>query len=167
MEEWKDVKGYEGLYRVSNEGRVFSLMTNQVLKTWLKSEKEPYRKVNLYWDGKKTNFLVHRLVAIAFLEKVFGKNEINHKDGDPRNCNVNNLEWSTRSENEIHSYHVLGRIPNGSKKVGQYDLDGNILATYRSGKLAAKVVGTHFAGIHRCCRGEQKTAWGYKRSYID
>lgn len=115
MEEiWKDVVGYENLYRVSNRGNVKSL--DRVSKFYtgygirkgkdlkLTEDRNGYHRINLYKDGKSKQSFVHRLVAKAFIEKVKGKHHINHLDGNPKNNKVENLEWCTPKENTAHAY---------------------------------------------------------------
>ena len=111
MEIWKDIKGYEGLYQVSNEGRVKAL--SRVVKSrWgtpkpLK-EKEiceivdslGYSRLSLSKDGKVKAHKIHRLVAEAFL---VGEGHINHIDGNKQNNDVSNLEFCTQRENNIHA----------------------------------------------------------------
>lgn len=115
-EVWKPVENYEELYSVSNLGRVKS----HNRKVWngygyynkkgriLKKSKTTtgYWKVELYRDGKRRSSRVHRLVAKAFIPRVDGKEMINHKDGDPLNNHVSNLEWCNQSENMKHAYEI-------------------------------------------------------------
>lgn len=113
---WKDVVGYEGIYEVSNDGQV---RTHKDKTTYTKKhgerkwkqrilkEKNPKGRdvrVDLWKDGKSKTFLVHRLVAYAFIPEVEGKTSINHKDGNPRNNNVENLEWCNHLENNTHAF---------------------------------------------------------------
>lgn len=114
-EEWKSIKGYETLYEVSNYGNVKSL--SRVKKNHsklqiihgktLKPEKTRlgYLRVGLSRDGKEKKFLIHRLVADAFIGKNNGL-EINHKDGNKANNHVSNLEWVTRRENIKHAFET-------------------------------------------------------------
>ena len=113
MELWKDIEGYEGLYQVSNLGRIRStehidrlgrLKPSTIRK--VHDNGRGYLKVLLKENSKQKNFLVHRLVAIAFLEKPQNKDYINHKDGNKQNNRVDNLEWCNRSENMKHSYSL-------------------------------------------------------------
>lgn len=114
---WKDIPQYEGIYEVSNDGRV---RTHKDKKTWSSryntwrewgqrelKEKNPKGRdvrVSLYENGKEKSFLVHRLVAFAFIPRVEGKDCINHIDGNPRNNNVENLEWCNHTENNRHAF---------------------------------------------------------------
>lgn len=100
MEEvWKDIKGYEGLYKVSNLGRVKN-SSNKYKKYNINNK--GYCLLSLYRDSKEKHFLIHRLVAEAFIPKVENKNQINHKDGNKENNRVDNLEWCNQKENYNH-----------------------------------------------------------------
>ena len=111
QEIWKDIKGYEGLYQVSNLGRVkrtgkyrnqfTSWESNKDLK--LKEGTNIYLYVDLSKDNKVKRYLVHRLVMEAFIDNPNGYKEVNHKDGNKKNNKVENLEWCTRNENLKHS----------------------------------------------------------------
>lgn len=101
MEEWKDIKNFEGLYRVSNTGKVFSVKSNKILKTTL--DKYGYKRVTLY-NGKRYYKTIHRLVAQAYLKPKKGCNVVNHLDSDKLNNNVDNLEWTTVSGNTKHCF---------------------------------------------------------------
>ncbi len=109
-EVWKDVAGYEGLYEVSNFGRVRSL--DRVTKSWkfkgkmlvLLNNGNGYKRVKLSKDGVNRSFLVHRLVAQAFLEVPEGEYEVNHLDTRKDNNHVDNLEVCDREENLLHAW---------------------------------------------------------------
>lgn len=116
-EIWKDVVGYEGIYEVSNKGRVRThkdkvSWSNRYQKwrhwqqRYLKDKTPNGRdvRVSLRKDGKPKDFLVHRLVAFSFIPAVKGKECINHIDGNPKNNNVENLEWCTYKENTNHAF---------------------------------------------------------------
>lgn len=120
MEEaWKDIQGYEGKYQVSNLGRIKSLdryvpfgqnasrlrkLEGKVLK--LQPHQQGYSVVSLSKDSKISQYLVHRLVAEAFIPNPENKEMVNHKDGNKQNNNVTNLEWATRQENEDHAFRT-------------------------------------------------------------
>ena len=100
---WSDIKGYEGLYQVSSHGEVRSFMSGKVLKTW---NRKGYPSVNLYKDGIKTIFHVHRLVALAFIPNVFNKPCINHKTEQRDTNHVKDLEWCDSQYNNTYGTRV-------------------------------------------------------------
>lgn len=130
-EIWKDIKGFEGLYQVSDHGRVRSMdrfieYSNGIIAKHkgklLKFDKSKenkrgqfYLRVTLSKEDKQKRLQVHRLVAKHFIDKVKGKNIINHIDGNPENNHFSNLEWCSYSQNEKHSYDVLGKINQNRK----------------------------------------------------
>lgn len=193
-EEWRDVVGYEGLYLVSNYGRVQS--SNRIVSIAASKQNQSYkarrngRILTPYTRrGYQTLFLsrggraklkpVHRLVAMAFLDNPLNKPTVNHIDGNKQNNHVSNLEWATYSENEIHSYKVLGKIPAKSrlgkygkesynhKIIHQMSDDGTILATYESRGEASRKTGISSGCIWMAMNGKRKTAGGFKWKYAD
>lgn len=113
MEEWKDIEGYEGLYAISNKGRVKSLRTGLIHKERLTFD--GYVKATLTVNYKAKDFRVHRLVAKAFIPNPDNKETVNHKDGIKTNNTIGNLEWATRSEQVFHSYqHDLKKPMKGN-----------------------------------------------------
>lgn len=107
---WKDIKDYEGLYKVSRFGEIFSIRKQRNIYTSI--DRYGYKQCILFKDGKHKTKKVHRLVAEAFIERVCGKPQVNHKDGIRTNNDVDNLEWCNNSENQLHSYRCNGRIPS-------------------------------------------------------
>ena|SRR5699024_185881 len=117
-ENWKDVVGYEGIYEVSDYGRIRTHKdkTTYTNKHGIRRWKQRYLKnktpngrdvrVSLWKNGKHKDFLVHRLVAFAFIPLVEGKDCINHKDGNPKNNCVENLEWCNHLENNRHAFET-------------------------------------------------------------
>lgn len=114
---WKDVVGYEGIYEVSDTGKVRTKEGKKTYSTRHKCErvwkqrtlrqkvsKDNTCRVNLWKDGKEKTWLVHRIVAYAFIPKVPGKDFINHIDGSRLNNSVENLEWCTYEENSNHAF---------------------------------------------------------------
>ena len=105
-ERWEDVPGYEGLYQVSDYGRVRSIVNRGHRIAGLMSpvkHGERYLYISLTKDGRKKNHYIHRLVASAFLENPKGLPVVNHIDYDTNNNTVSNLEWCTQRDNTIHS----------------------------------------------------------------
>ena len=96
IEELKDIKDYEGLYAITRDGRVWSYKSKKFLKHGLV---KGYHRVCLCKEGKCKNFRVHRLVAQTFIPNPEGLPEVNHKDEDKSNNNVNNLEWCSYEYN--------------------------------------------------------------------
>jgi len=120
-EVWKDIPGYEGYYKISNFGRVKTLKkllidVNGRERVWrekiLSIKKRKYKSVELSIKTKTKIYLIHRLVATAFIEKTNGREWVNHIDGDPSNNHYLNLEWCTPSENELHKIHILNIKPS-------------------------------------------------------
>lgn len=110
MEIWKDIKEYEGLYLVSNYGKVKSKRKQRKPRL----DKYGYPTVSLSKNGIKKHYKIHRLVAIAFLPNEYNKPTVNHKDGNKENNHVSNLEWNTVKENIIHASNTDLRNYNGS-----------------------------------------------------
>jgi hypothetical protein len=116
MEYWKDLKGYEGIYKININGDIKSLIrnstgTNTRKETFLKPfiSKNGYKRVALSKNSKTIKYLLHRLIAIHFIENPNNLKVINHKDGDKLNNELSNLEWCTHSYNSKHGFESNGR----------------------------------------------------------
>lgn len=122
MEKWKPVPDYEGLYEVSNLGRIRSVertvfrkdgttlhYKGKILHPYI--GKKGYPVIGLSKNGRAKTYQLHRIVAKCFIPAEEEKDFINHKDGDKANCAAENLEWVTSSENVLHAYRVLCRRP--------------------------------------------------------
>lgn len=173
MEEWMDIEGYEGLYQVSNEGRVKSLQREIVYKDGRKKILEEkilrnilsdlgYYHVMLSKDGVPKRYKVHRLVAKAFIPNPNNLPIINHKDENPKNNVVDNLEWCTQGYNVRYGTMIeRGRQTQFnredlSKEVEQYTLDGDLVETFKSAsEIERKYPQFKTASVARCCRGGQ------------
>ena len=154
IEEFREVSGYEGLYEVSNLGRV--RRNGKIIKP---SKKNGYLYLNLCKNGIVRNALIHRLVAQSFLPNPSNFPQVNHKDEDKTNNAVSNLEWCTSQYNSNYS---------NSKPVLQFDKTGNFIAEYESGVEAERITGINRNDISQCCRElpHHKTAgsfiWKFK-----
>jgi hypothetical protein len=158
---WKPVPGYEDRYLVSDEGEVFSLFYEKMLK---QANKRGYMQVALSRDNHMQYVGVHRLVAMAFLDPDAERIFVNHKDGNKHNNRVENLEWCTPSENTRHSIDVLGQR---KRAVYQKDKDGNVLGEYPSIKEAAEAVGAKAEHVWRCVKGIRKKTCGFYWEYVN
>ena len=167
MEEiWKDIKGYEGLYQVSNYGNVKSLnYRNTGKEKLLKSVQynTGYLCVGLYNKPNKL-YLIHRLVAEAFIPNPDNLPCVNHKDEDKTNNHVNNLEWCTQLYNINYGSRNERMRESLSKKVYQYTLDSKFIKEWKSTNECGRN-GYNQGHIASCCRGKRKTHKGFKWSY--
>lgn len=172
MEEWRDIKGYEGLYKISNTGKVFSCISNRLMKPVFSGS--GYKQVGLSKDMKVTGKMVHRLVAEAFIPNPENKRTVNHIDGNKLNNDVSNLEWNTYSENLKHAYkHGLNYWCKGKgkpfRKVCMIDeYTGEILKTYDSIGEAYKDHNLFSqTAIIDVCVGKNSTSGGYVWRYAE
>lgn len=190
-EVWKDIKGYQGLYQISNLGNVKSLdrkvnaknNKKRLIKgTFLKLRfnNRNYNIVSLYKNNIQEVRFIHRLVAETFIPNPENKPEVNHIDGDKQNNKIDNLEWCTRTENNKHAWKTgLNKVSDNqkkaaaqsakkrfSKKIIQYDLKGNFIKEWDSMSEAQRQLNIWHESIGKCCKGEIKTSgkyiWRYK-----
>ena len=169
-EIWKPVRGYEGLYEVSNLGRVKSLsrITGSIVRKDRimaigKGGNNNYQIVQLTIDGNRKTYLIHRLVAEAFIQNPDNLPQVNHKDENPTNNCVDNLEWCTAKYNANFGSRNEKTAEKCSKPVHQYTLDGEYIKTFKSVSEAAKAVGGNKTNISACCLGKKcfKTAYNF------
>lgn len=174
--EWRDVPGWEGLYKVSSDGQVFSVLKNKIKETW--ADKNGYLKVGLYRGIKGHQKSVHRLVAQAFIPNPENKPEIDHIDTNPTNNAVYNLRWVTRYENRHNPISMLkyakidyrtnlgkrGKLQPQTKPIRCIELNKIFWGTFEA-ERALDVDHRHIqAVLHR--RDRRKTAGGYHWEYI-
>lgn len=168
-EEWRPVVGYEGIYEVSNTGKVNALNYHrEKIKKPLKiSDEKGYKFVFLYKNGSPQRAQIHRLVAMAFIQNPNNFPVINHKDENPSNNNVENLEWCTQQYNLNYGTRVRRASLKNSKKVLQFTRDGEFIAQYSSFKDAQEKTGLQYTNISKVCRGLREFCGGYRWKYID
>ena len=138
MEEWRDIVGYEGLYKISNVGNVMN-NKGRILKLMLTNG---YPTVNLYKNRKMRSLSVHRLVAEAFIPNPMSLPIVNHKDENKVNNSVDNLEWCTKQYNTTYSI---------GKKILQIDERGNVVKEWNSATEIAKAFEIQRQVILGCC----------------
>lgn len=180
-EVWKPALGYEGLYCVSNLGRVKMLdrtvianKSTRVIKEHIIRQVETtkgYLHVDLWINNKQTRVAVHRLVLLAFYGEPETRKECNHKNENRKDNRVENLEWLTHRENlnygsrnEKHRASMLNHS-SMSKAIVQYDLNGNFIQEFPSIREASRVLGFNMCNIKECCKGRYKQTHGYIFKY--
>ena len=170
MEEWKDIDGYNGLYIISSTGNVYSHISKKQLKPLLSST--GYYNVQLYKNSKAKAFLIHILVATAFIGPKPKGYEVNHIDGNKLNNSVDNLEWVTRKRNTRHAIennlrkacNTLGKTGARnrlSKPILQYDINGNFIKEWIGIAETARTLNYKECSISACLNGRHKTAHGF------
>lgn len=158
MEEWKDIKNFEGIYKISSNGRIksFKKVPNGYILS-NKNSKGGYLSIVLIKDNFRRYTRIHRLVAEAFIENPKKKNFVNHKNFNKQDNRVVNLEWCTPSENTRHAMkhkpsmvHGMNKF-NKDKCVGviQFSKSGEIRGLYPSAKNASKETGVCQRNIHQ------------------
>ena len=185
-EEFKDIKGYEGIYQISNYGRVKNIRKyNAISNQYYKREKilkclinkGNYLKVGLIKDKIKKCCLIHRLVATHFIDNNENNKEINHIDTNKHNNRIDNLEWCSRSENMKHAFknnlcnkqmnHLKDIINSNKKKVLQYSLNDILIKEWESVAQIEKELGYSHSVIGKCCLNKPHclSAYGYIWKY--
>lgn len=183
-EVWKDIPKYEGLYQVSNLGRVRSLDKIVCNKRGtykrigkikaISNASYGYKSVGLCKDGIRKTWLIHILVAKSFIPNILGKKTINHINCDKTDNRVRNLEWATVSENIKHAYNN-GKKPNkaqlgkfgfeSSRGIAVQQIDkctNEVIGIFGSAREAKRKTGINSSDILSCLHGKLKTAGGYK-----
>lgn len=175
IEIWKDIKGYEGLYQVSNLGRVKSCerykkgnncitKVNERIKK--PSVKNGYYFIVLYKDNKGENCYIHRLVASAFIDNPDNLPLVNHKDEIKTNNMVDNLEWCDRVYNNNYGTRNERVATALSKPIYSVDITTNEITFYQSINDASRITGGNIGNISSCLKGKYKSAGGYKWYYV-
>ena len=163
-EIYKDIKNYEGLYKISLQGNVFSLISNKKLKPNL--NKNGYYQINLYKNTNIKCFYIHRLVALHFIPNLLNKSQVNHIDGNKLNNHIDNLEQCTVSENNQHAcdnglkFNTLKQRIAASK-VGKMNSKNvyckELNRIFKSTHDVERLLKIPNANISNCCRGKKGT----------
>lgn len=169
-ETWKDIPDYEGLYQVSNFGKIKSLYNYKRNGTNILTPKirRGYYQIGLRKNKKRKWIAVHRLVALAFIPNPNNYKCVNHKDENTLNNNIDNLEWCTHKYNNCYGTRIERVKEKTSKKILQYDLKGNFIKEHPSISSAARELKTSTGNISNCCNGHPKYhkvkgyIWRYK-----
>ena len=165
QEIWKDIKGYERLYQVSNLGKIKSLNYNHTKEEKIRKldkSNKGYLSILLCNNNGKKKYNVHRLVAEAFIPNPDNLPQVNHIDGNKENNQVNNLEWCTNGYNEAHAYKLGLKSKNYGSKNGmakavlQFDLDNNFIDEYKTIEEAHQKTKIAVDTIIRSCKNRTK-----------
>ena len=195
VEVWKQIEGFEGRYSISNLGNVKSLKYGgrELARNLVPKVNNSGRLwVELWKDGKRHCYLIHRLVAMHFIpNEDSSKNTINHIDENPQNNIVTNLEWCTQEENNLWYRLNHGWTPNPSGKkrkyyrrsekyvpkrknkkhigvkIVQFSLIGEAIAIHDDIATIHRTLGYNNTSIWECCTGKRKTAYGYKWQFAN
>ena len=150
-EQWKDIEGYEGCYKISNSGRVKSFKHTKNGRILSPKFNGHYNQIRLCKDGECTMFSIHRLVATHFVDNPLNKEQVNHIDGNKTNNFYKNLEWVTHSENGLHAYETRLRVSQKGEDHGRAKLtEKEVLAIFylvQTGKFEQKEIADMF-NIH-------------------
>lgn len=183
-EIWKPVVGYEGLYEVSNIGRVRTVGNNKTKKTKIRKQVVTnlgYKQVQLYKDGKQKLLYVHRIVAEAFILNADNKFCIDHINTDRGDNRVENLRWCTQKENinnpitiknwenthknSLYQSGKFGKEHNRSKIIYQYSKDGEFIKEWYGASEIKRQLGLCDVSVRYCCQGKRKTYGGFIWKY--
>ena len=175
-EVWKDLKGFEDKYKISSDGNLLNKNNNTRVNTRI--SKDGYVYVSLYYNKKTYIKTLHQLVAQTFVEKDNNNSlEINHKDGNKLNNNIDNLEWVTNKENIKHAWKnkLFESVRKASKRYGKDNPNAKkvcqiknnaIVEVFDTIKEASIKTKTNKTNIGKCCNNKRKTANGFEWHFI-
>lgn len=165
MEIWKDIKGFENNYQISNFGNVKNKQTNKLLKGDTNST--GYKRIILCHPIKK-RFFIHRLVALHFCEGYDETKVVNHKDGNKQNNCATNLEWVTRSQNDLHAFKLKLRrcFPCQFKhKIEMFDKNNHFIREFDNVQECCDYLNVSRPQVYNCCNNKALTCKGYILKY--
>ncbi len=165
---WKTIEGYPD-YQISDGGEVKSFKHRKPIVLKPSHGSSGYSHVLLYQNDKRNDCNVHRLVLVAFVGKCPAGMEANHIDGSKPNNRLDNLEYVTHSENQLHAFQIGLKTPNihGEIAVEQFTKDGQFIAKHKSQSEAFRQTGAHISDISRCCLGKRKSAGGFRWEFAN
>lgn len=176
MEEiWRDIERYEEYYQVSNlgnirskdrlkwNGKAYYKQKGVIKKKTIRAD--GYFVVNLSVEGRGKTHLVHRLIALAFIPNKNNLPVINHRDGNKLNNSLENLEWTTYRENNIHA--LENNLNNTRKKIKGTHVGTNEVLFFESSREADRVLKIGYKNISACLNGKQNTAGGYEWEFLN
>ena len=165
-EIWKPIEGYPD-YEVSNMGRVKSLKfgKEKILKGV--KDKNGYLIVDLYKEGKQKHYLIHRLVASAFIDNPNNLPQVNHIDEDKTNNRVENLEYCDSSYNTNFGTRTERIVKANSIPILQFTKSGEFVKKWNNAKEVERDLEISSSNIYKCCKGKLKSIGGYEWGYAD
>ena len=161
IEEWKDIPGYDGRYQASSLGRVRNAKTKCILRPAINSG--GYKHVSL---GRHNDKRVHRIIALTFLPNPSNLRDVNHKNGVKTDNCINNLEWVSHADNEIHKVYKLrtpGRLLRPMRRVMCLE-NGKVYESISAACRDLKIKTNH---ISEACQGKINQTCGYHWRYVD
>lgn len=162
QEIFKPVPNYEGLYEGSNFGRIKSLPRGKKGKEKiLKPTKQTYYIIDLCKGGEIKRFLVHRLIAKTFLENTKNKEHVNHIDGNKLNNKLENLEWVTRSENQLHAIQYGLRTTKGVKNSQCKLTEKQVIEIFNDKRKYSEISNQHNISIPTICDIKKNRSWSH------
>lgn len=174
LNEFKDIPGWEGLYAVSKDGRVWSFHSKKILKSKLR--RDGYLNVVLSRDLKTKTLMVHRLIALTYIANIENKSQVNHINGIKSDNRSENLEWTTPGENTRHAWenglckkvtgnknHRFGKVGNNAIKV----INVTTGEVFDSVQYAADKYNLVFQNVHKVLKGQRNHCGGFKFKYLE
>lgn len=162
QESWKWISGYEGIYKISNYGRVYSTYYDRILNP--RVGKNGYKQAFLCKEKIKTPYYIHRLVAEHFIENNdLSKKVINHKNEIKTDNYYDNLEWCTYSYNNYYN----GKMKWCYKALEQLDVNYNLIRTWENARMASEELGIQYKNISAVARGKRNFCGGFRWRFKD